>query len=118
MFVRSTQGVCPSSIHMTGKQRRRLCTLRSQIRNFHKNANMIGMLLIIGGVALVVASAVGGYVFIANRCGTTGAPACDADASALLSHLMIADEGLLLWLAWVVAVFLIWGGARLCSAQR
>src|SRR5690606_22887595 len=118
MFVRSTQGVCPSSIHMTGMQRRRLCTLCSQIRNFHKNANMIGMLLINGCVDLVVTPAVGDYVFIANRCGTTGAPACDADASALHSHLMITAEALLLWLAWVVAVFINLGRARICSARR
>lgn len=79
---------------------------------------MTGVILILCGLVLIAATSVAGYLFLAARCGLPDAPACNADFSALISYLMIANEGLLFWLAWVFAVFMIWGGVRLRASGR
>lgn len=65
---------------------------------------VIGSLLALGSLALA-------YHLISLAC-----PAgCETSLIRLISDMMIADKGIIFWLAWVSAVFLIWGGTRLKS---
>lgn len=74
---------------------------------------MLGLFMILAGVTLTLGSLLAGYYVISSRCSLEGAPGCDAGVIELISGLMIADEGIFFWLAWVVGVFLIWGGMRM-----
>lgn len=74
---------------------------------------MLGLFMIIAGAALTLGSLLVGYYVISLRCASEGASGCDAGIIELISGLMIADTGIFFWLAWVVGVFLIWGGMRL-----
>ena len=74
---------------------------------------MLGTTMIVMGVALAAGSIVAGYYLISAGCATGSASGCQASAIELISELMISNEGLFFWLAWVVGVFLIWAGIRL-----
>ena len=72
---------------------------------------MLGTVLILLGVALASGSIISGYYFVSTQCAIQDT--CQDGFIKLLSGMMIADEGIFFWLAWVIAVFLIWGGIRL-----
>ena len=74
---------------------------------------MLGTLLIIMGIVLTAGSIGVGYYLISLRCSMEGAAGCQASLVKLISDLMIANEGIFFWLAWVIGIFLIWGGMRL-----
>lgn len=74
---------------------------------------MLGTLLIILGVGLIAGMFVAGYHLAALECASSGTHGCDKNILELISGLMIANEGILLWAAWVIGIFLIWGGMRL-----
>lgn len=69
--------------------------------------------MIIAGAVLTVGAILAGYYVVSLGCAMDGASGCEASAIELISGLMIADEGIFFWLAWVVGIFLIWGGMRL-----
>ena len=79
---------------------------------------MLGNLLILMGVISIAGMFAGGYQLAALHCAKEGAAGCDRSFLETISALMIADEGLLLWAAWVVGVFLVWGGLRLRARGR
>jgi len=74
---------------------------------------MLGTILIMMGVALAAGSIVAGYYFISLACTTNSASGCQASAIDLISELMISNEGIFFWAAWVVGLFLVWGGMHL-----
>lgn len=75
---------------------------------------MLGNTMIAIGVLLIAGSSAIGYYLITAGCSV----GCDADAAKRISALMIADEGIFFWLAWVAGVFLIWGGSRQRAQNR
>lgn len=68
--------------------------------------------MIIAGAVLILGAVLAGYYVISLRCAMDGASGCEAGVIELISGLMIADDGIFFWLAWVVGIFLIWGGMR------
>ena len=70
---------------------------------------MLGITMIAIGALLAAGSVGVGYYLITAGCGV----GCDAGAAKLISALMISDQGIFFWLAWVAGIFLIWGGSRL-----
>lgn len=70
---------------------------------------MLGTTMIAIGVLLAVGSIGVGYYLITAGCSV----GCDAGTVKLISALMISDEGIFFWLAWVAGIFLVWGGSRL-----
>lgn len=70
---------------------------------------MLGTTMMVIGVVLCAGSIGVGYYLISAGC-TIG---CDASTAKLISALMISDEGIFFWLAWVAGVFLVWGGSRI-----
>lgn len=78
---------------------------------------MLGILMIVVGLLLTAGSIAVGYYVVSLGCAMSGASGCQASAIELISELMIADEGIFFWLAWVIGVFLIWGGMRLRAAS-
>ncbi len=74
---------------------------------------MLGSLMIITGLVLMVGALFTGYQLSGRECGPESAPGCPAGFIERLSAMMIADEGIFFWLAWVAGIFLIWGGLRL-----
>ncbi|NYT22965.1 hypothetical protein H0A73_05075 [Alcaligenaceae bacterium] len=73
---------------------------------------MLGTTMIVMGMILAVGSIVAGYYLISVGCATGAASGCQAGAIELISGLMISNEGIFFWLAWVGGIFLIWGGVR------
>lgn len=74
---------------------------------------MTGTLMIVAGAILTIGSVITGYYVISQGCALEGASGCEASTARLISDLMIADTGIFFWMAWVIGVFLIWGGIRL-----
>jgi len=74
---------------------------------------MLGTIMIVAGLVLIAGSLVTGYLFAFGRCDIGAATGCEAGSARLISDLMISDIGIFFWLAWVIGVFLIWGGLRL-----
>lgn len=74
---------------------------------------MLGTIMIVAGLALFAGSLVTGYLLAFKGCAPGEAPECEAGSARLISDLMISDIGIFFWLAWVIGVFLIWGGLRL-----
>lgn len=74
---------------------------------------MTGTLMIVAGTILTIGSVITGYYFISHGCSLEGASGCQASTAKLISELMISDSGIFFWLAWVIGIFLIWGGIRL-----
>ncbi|MFA7670423.1 MAG: hypothetical protein WCX93_13850 [Burkholderiaceae bacterium] len=74
---------------------------------------MLGTLFILLGAGLIAGMLVAGYYLASLACAASGANGCDKSILELISGLMIANEGILLWAAWVIGIFLIWGGMRL-----
>lgn len=79
---------------------------------------MAGNLLILIGALLIVTMFAGGYHLASLNCAPESLFSCDKGALKIVSELMIANEGLLLWAAWVAGVFLIWGGVRLRARRK
>lgn len=74
---------------------------------------MLGTILIAMGVFLLIGTVVAAYWLISLGCAMGGASGCEAGTVELLSDLMISNEGIFFWAAWVVGVFLVWGGMQL-----
>ena len=79
---------------------------------------MAGTLLILIGALLIAAMFAGGYHLASLNCAPDTVFSCDKSALKIVSELMIANEGLLLWAAWVAGVFLVWGGVRLRARSQ
>lgn len=78
---------------------------------------MLGTLLIVLGALLIVGSIVAGYYVAFIACTTAIASGCQDNAIDSIAQLMISNQGMLYWLAWVVGIYLIWGGVRLQSRK-
>jgi len=74
---------------------------------------MLGTLLIVAGSILAIGSIVSAFYLVSLGCSMGGASGCDRDGIDLLAELMASNDGLLFWAAWVIGLFLIWGGMRL-----
>ena len=78
---------------------------------------MLGTILIVLGAILIVGSIVVGYYVAFIACATAIASGCQDNAIDSIAQLMISNQGMLYWLAWVVGIYLIWGGVRLQSRK-
>jgi len=67
----------------------------------------------LAGALFILAAVLAAGLLITRDCEIPGTPSCQNNIIDALSALMIADSGILVWLAWVVGIFLVWGGMRL-----
>lgn len=74
---------------------------------------MLGSLMIIAGLLLTIGAVLTGYRLGSSACVPEDNVGCPTGFIERLSAMMIADEGIFFWLAWVAGIFLIWGGMRL-----
>lgn len=73
---------------------------------------MPGNLMILAGALLIIGSIAAGFYQISIKCSQADPSGCEESVVDLISALMIANEGIFFWLAWVAGIFLIWGGMR------
>lgn len=74
---------------------------------------MLASLMALAGAICILGAVLAAGVVITQDCQTPGTPSCQDNIIDALSALMTADSGIVFWLAWVVGIFLIWGGMRL-----
>lgn len=76
---------------------------------------MLRKLMILAGTAFILGALIAGGYVISLGCNTPDAAGCHDNLIDSIAALMIADSGILFWLAWVIGIFLIWGGMRIRS---
>lgn len=74
---------------------------------------MLGIIMLATGSVLMAGALVTGYHAAISACSRDAAGGCQESFIRLMSDLMISDSGILYWLAWVIGIFLIWGGMRM-----
>ena len=74
---------------------------------------MLKKLVIGTGAAFILGALLVGWYVTVQRCEQPEASGCHDNWVDAISALMIADSGILFWLAWVTGIFLIWGGMRI-----
>ena len=74
---------------------------------------MLATLMTFAGALFILGAVLAAGLIITGDCEIPGTPSCQDNIIDALSALMIADSGILFWLAWVIGIFLVWGGMRL-----